>query len=36
MNETTPPDVNAFGTYCRSRLRGRDSEMIAAARKKDT
>jgi hypothetical protein len=36
MNDTTPPEVYAFGTYCRSRLRGRDSEMIAAARKKDT
>jgi hypothetical protein len=36
MSETTPPEVYAFGTYWRSRFRGMESEMIAAARKKDT
>jgi hypothetical protein len=36
MYETTPPDVKAFGTYCRRRLRGIENEMIAAARKNET
>jgi len=36
MNETTPPDVKAFGTYWRSRFRGIESEIIAAARKNET
>jgi hypothetical protein len=32
---TTPELVYAFGTYCSNRLRGVDSEIATAARKKE-
>jgi hypothetical protein len=32
---TTPAPVYAFGTYCRRRLRGAESEIRTAARKKE-
>ena len=32
---TTPPEVNALGTYWSKRLRGTDIEIIAAAKKKE-